>query len=68
MADEQPDHDEWIDIDAARALTGRTRDTLMRWKRDKPIATRTEDATFTQRQKRVLFRKADLLKAIGADV
>lgn len=68
MAGEQTDQDEWIDMDAARELTGKSRDTLMRWKRARPIATRTEDAAFTQRQKRVLFRKADLLREIGEEV
>ena len=68
MTDEESNPDEWIDMDAARELTGKSRETLMRWKKDKAIDTRTEDAPFTQRQRRVVFRKADLLRKIGEEV
>lgn len=68
MTVENSDQDEWIDMDAARELTGKSRETLMRWKKDRAIDTRIEDAPFTQKQKRVFFRKADLLKEIGEEV
>jgi len=68
VAIEESDLDEWIDIDQARQLTGKSRKTLMIWKRDQEVAARTENAEFTQRQRRVLFRKADLLKKIGDEV
>jgi hypothetical protein len=68
VADDETDPDEWIDIDQARVLTGKSRKTLMIWKRDQEVAARTEDATFTQRQKRVLFKRSDLLKKIGEQI
>jgi len=68
VAAEESNPDEWIDIDEARELTGKSRETLMRWKAQQAVAARTENEKFTQRQRRVLFKKSDLLRKIGEDV
>lgn len=68
MANDESNQDEWIDIDQARELTGKSRKTLMAWKKDQEVEARTTDAAFTQRQRRVVFRKADLLRKIGEEV
>ena len=52
--------DEWVDIDEAMRLTGRTRKTLMLWKKGGRVEAKTEETDFTQRQRRTLFRKGDL--------
>jgi hypothetical protein len=55
------DQEEWITIDEAKRLTGKSRATLMRMSKDKRAATRVEEQPFTQTQKRLLFRKSDIL-------
>jgi hypothetical protein len=52
--------EEWVDIDEAIRLTGRTRKTLMLWKKGGRVEAKTEETAFTQRQRRTLFRKSDL--------
>ena len=68
MANDESNQDEWIDIDQARELTGKSRKTLMEWKRLSEVDAHTTDAEFTQRQRRVVFKKSDLLKKIGEEV
>lgn len=60
--------EEWIDIDEAVKLTGRSRRTLMRWKKERKVAARTVDQEFVQRQRRTEFSKGDLTKAITEGV
>jgi hypothetical protein len=58
-----PDTDqaeEWIDIDEAQRLTGKTRKTLMLWKKEGKVEAKTETVEQTQRNRRTFFRKSDL--------
>lgn len=66
MIEESPATDE-IDITEAMRLTGKTRDTLMRWKRDGKVSARVETRTHTQRQRRILFLRSDIEKVAGAE-
>ena len=59
---------EWIDIDEAMTLTGKSRRTLMRWKLTKHVEARTSDQPFVQRQRRIEFRKSDILRAASDNV
>jgi hypothetical protein len=56
---------EEIDITEAMQITGKSRETLMRWKRQGKLTTRTEDRTYAQRQRRVLFRKDEIERMAG---
>jgi NAD(P)H-hydrate repair Nnr-like enzyme with NAD(P)H-hydrate epimerase domain len=58
--------DEEIDIAEAMRISGRTRDTLMRWKRAGKVAARTVETEYTQRQRRVLFRRSEI-EALAAE-
>lgn len=60
--------EEWIDIDEAMRLTGKSRRTLMRWKKENQVEARTVDQEFVQRQRRTEFRKADIMKAATDNV
>lgn len=64
MTEERP-ADEEITIDEAMRLTGRTRDTLMRWKKAGKVAARTVDAEYMQRQRRILFRRSEIESIAG---
>lgn len=55
------DQDEWVTIDEAKRLTGKSRATLMRMSKDKRAVTKVEEQPFTQTQRRILFRKSDIL-------
>jgi hypothetical protein len=46
-------------------ISGRARDTLMRWKRDKKLTTRIIEATITRRQRRILFRRSEVEALAG---
>lgn len=54
-----------IDIDEAMRLTGKSRETLMRWKRQGKLTARTEDREYAQRQRRVLFRREEIERLAG---
>ncbi len=56
-----PDDQEWITIDEAKRLTGKSRATLMRLSAKRLVETRTVEQPFTQPQKRILFRKSELI-------
>lgn len=56
---------EEIDIDEAMRITGKSRATLMRWKREKGLTTRTAIQEYTQRQSRVLFRRDEIEALTG---
>lgn len=49
-----------IDINEAMRLTGKSRATLMRWKRDKKLTTRTDIREYRQRQRRLMFRRSEI--------
>jgi hypothetical protein len=66
MTEQTPAADE-VDITEAMRITGKTRDTLMRWKRDGKVTARVETRTRTQRQRRILFLRSDIEKAAGAE-
>lgn len=53
---------EEIDITEAMRLTGKTRDTLMRWKKIGKVRARTVVTEYTQRQRRLLFQRSDIEK------
>jgi hypothetical protein len=53
------DQDEWITIDEAQRLTGKSRATFMRLR--KKVATRLEKLPTPQAQDRLLFRRSDVL-------
>lgn len=56
---------EEIDITEAMRITGKSRETLMRWKRQGKVTSRTEDREYAQRQRRVLFRKDEIERLAG---
>lgn len=56
---------EEIDITEAMRITGKSRETLMRWKRQGKLTARTEDREYAQRQRRVLFRKDEVERLAG---
>lgn len=62
MTTDNPANDE-IDIDEAMRLTGKSRATLMRWK--KTLTTRTEVREFTQRQPRIVFLRSEIEQLAG---
>jgi hypothetical protein len=64
MQNETPASDE-IDITEAIRITGKSRETLMRWKRLGKLKSRTEEREYTQRQRRVLFRWSDVERLAG---
>lgn len=53
--------EEWVDIDEAQRITGASQRTLMRWKKAGKVQAKTEETEFTQRQRRTLFRRSDLV-------
>lgn len=59
--------EEWIDIDEAIRLTGKSKRTLMRWKLTKKVQARTIDQEFVQRQRRTVFNKSDVLNAVSSE-
>lgn len=66
MQSDNPVSDE-IDINEVIRITGKTRDTIMRWKRAGRITGRTESITQVQRQRRLLFRRSEIEKITGAE-
>lgn len=54
-----------IDITEAMRLTGKSRETLMRWKRTGKLTGRIVEQQYTQRQRRVLFRRDEIERLIG---
>jgi hypothetical protein len=52
--------EEWVDIQAAMALTGMTRKTLMLWKKEGKVEAQTKIIPVTQRNRRTFFRKSAL--------
>lgn len=66
MQQNTPNSDE-IEIDEVMRLTGKSRDTIMRWKRDGKIKARTEMREFTQRQPRIVFSRSDIEALIGGE-
>lgn len=64
MMDDSPISDE-IDITEAMRITGKSRETLMRWKRAGKITGRIVEQQYTQRQRRVLFRRDEIERLIG---
>ena len=66
MENESPTNDE-IDIDEAMRLTGKSRATLMRWKEDKNLTTRTTVRVHTQRQRRLLFLRSEIEALTGEE-
>jgi predicted DNA-binding transcriptional regulator AlpA len=54
-----------IDIDEVMRLTGKSRSTIMRWKRDKELTTRTEVRIHQQHQRRLLFRRSEIEPLVG---
>lgn len=64
MQNDSPASEE-IDITEAMRITGKSRRTLMRWKEEKGLTARTEVKEFTQRQRRVLFRREEIEKLAG---
>lgn len=64
MPEDIPASDE-VTIDEAMRISGRKRDTLMRWKRDKKLTARIVDADVTQRQRRILFRRSEVESLAG---
>lgn len=64
MSEESP-ADEEITIDEAMRLTGRTRDTLMRWKATGKVTARVVTAPITQRQRRILFHRSEIERVAG---
>lgn len=56
---------EEIDIDEVMRITGKSRATIMRWKAQKKLTTRTAVREFKQRQTRVLFLKEEILALAG---
>ena len=65
MTNESLANDE-IDIDEAMRLTGKSRATLMRWKDEKSLTTRTTVRVHTQRQRRLLFLRSEI-EALAGD-
>jgi len=65
MSDPSTASDE-IDIVEAMRITGRQRDTLMRWKRDGKVQARVITEVIPQRQRRILFRR-DEIERLAAD-
>lgn len=63
MPNEVNQNDEWVDIDEAMRLTGASRRTLMRWRADGKVKATTREREFTQRQRRILFKRSDLLSS-----
>lgn len=61
---ESPTSDE-IDITEAMRITGKSRETLMRWKRQGKVTTRTEEREYAQRQRRVLFQRDEIERLGG---
>jgi predicted DNA-binding transcriptional regulator AlpA len=49
-----------IDINEAMQITGKSRATLMRWKREKGLTTRTDIREYRQRQRRLMFRRSEI--------
>jgi hypothetical protein len=66
MNDERPASSDEITIEEAMQISGRARDTLMRWKRDKKLTTRIIEATITRRQRRILFRRSEIEALAGS--
>ena len=64
MTNDSPAGEE-ITIDEAMKLTGRSRDTLMRWKARGKVKARTVETEYTQRQKRVLFLRSEIEALAG---
>lgn len=67
MTTDTPADDDEITIEEAMQIAGVARDTLMRWKRDGKVSARTVEATFTQRQRRVLFKRSEIARRAGSD-
>jgi len=57
--------DDEIDIDEAMRLSGKSRATLMRWKRDARLTTRTGVRELTQRQRRLFFLRSEIEALAG---
>lgn len=66
MTHERPTTDE-IDITEAMQITGKSRETLMRWKKAGKLTARTEEREYLQRQRRVLFRRSEVESLARAD-
>lgn len=64
MLEDIPASDE-ITIDEAMRITGRKRDTLMRWKAAGKVTARVVAAPITQRQRRILFRRSEIESLAG---
>lgn len=64
MSEDRPVSEE-IDITEAMRMTGKSRETLMRWKRAGKVTARIEERQYTQRQRRVLFRRDEIQKLMG---
>ena len=64
MTNESPASDE-ITIEEAMRISGRKRDTLMRWKRTAKLTTRIVEAQVTKRQRRILFRRSEVEALAG---
>ena len=64
MTEELPTGDE-IDIDEAVKLTGLRRETLMRYKRDGKLSGRVALVEQTQRNRKLLFPRSEILKLAG---
>lgn len=58
--------DDEIDITEAIRMSGKSRETLMRYKRTGKLTARTEEREYRQRQRRVLFRRSEIEALAGA--
>lgn len=67
MTNDPPTNDE-IDITEAIRLSGKSRATLMRRKRDKQLTTRTDVREHTQRQRRLLFLRSEIEALAGEEM
>jgi hypothetical protein len=54
--------EEWVDIREAMRITGKTRKTLMLWKKQQAVEAKTEIVEVIQRNRRTFFRKSALLQ------
>lgn len=66
MQQNTPGSDE-IEIDEVMRLTGKSRDTIMRWKRKGKLTARTEMREFTQRQARIVFSRSEVEALTGEE-
>lgn len=56
---------EELDIDEVMRLTGKSKPTIMRWKREGKLTARTEMREFKQKQPRLVFLRSEVERLAG---